>query len=360
MTKARILVAALLACLIVLPSVPASAGVPASFYGVMGDGPLLDGDLDLGREAKLMRASGAGTLRIAVYWRSMQDSANAPVDFTRTDRIVEAAANAGLDMLPVLVRAPSWATGGDTREGAVPDDPQTDANFCTAMVQRYGPTGSFWAEHPSVARRPVRRWQLWNEPDIPRYWVGKPWAASYVNLLRPASAAVHAADPTAQVVSAGLTNKSWQDLGELYKAGAGPLFDAAAIHPFSRRVDNVVKIVKLARRTMAQAGDARKTLMLTEVSWSSGKGKSTFNYGWETTEKGQATKIRQALPALTKVRTKYKLGGIWWYTWLSPKLGDDESFSYSGLRRVAKSGKPVSKPALRAFSSTVKRLRRAR
>lgn len=360
MTKGRFLLAALAACLIALPAASADAAVPASFFGVMGDGPLLADNLNLGREAKLMRSSGAGTLRIAVYWRSMQDSAGGPIDFTRTDRIVEAAANAGLDMLPVLVRAPAWATGGDSREGAVPDDPRSYADFCTAMVQRYGPAGSFWAEHPTVARRPVRQWQLWNEPDIPRYWLGRPWASSYVNLLRPASAAVHAADPTAQVVSAGLTNKSWQDLDRLYKAGAGPLFDAAAIHPFSRRVDNVVKIVKLARRTMAQAGDAKKTLMLTEVSWSSGKGRSTFNYGWETTEKGQATKIRQALAALTKVRTKYRLGGIWWYTWLSPKLGDDESFSYSGLRRMSSGGKPVSKPALRAFSSTVKRLRRAR
>jgi hypothetical protein len=360
MTKPRLLIAALLACLSALPAATAGAAVPSSFYGVMGDGPLLDGRPDLARETRLMRASGIGTLRVAVYWRSMQPSADAPIDFSRTDRILEASARAGLDVLPVLVRAPSWATGGDGREGAVPDDPQTYANFCTAMVQRYGPAGSFWAQNPSVPRLPVRRWQLWNEPDIPRYWVGRPWAPTYVNLLRPASAAVRAADPTAQVVSAGLTNKSWQDLDELYEAGARGLFDAAAIHPFSRRVVNVVKIVKLARRTMAQNGDARKTLLLTEVSWSSGKGRSTFNYGWETTEKGQAKKIRQALPALTKVRRKFRLGGIWWYTWLSPRLGDDESFSYSGLRRMSKAGKPVSKPALRAFRSTVKRLRRAR
>jgi hypothetical protein len=92
------------------------------------------------------------------------------------------------------------------------------------------------------------------------------------------------------------------------------------------------------------------------VSWSSGKGKSTFNYGWETTERGQATKVRQALNALSKERRRLRIGAVYWYTWLSPAVGDDESFSYGGLRKL-RGGRPVSKPALTAFRRTVRRLR---
>lgn len=358
MNVVRPLLVAALLCLFVLPVASAQAAVPRSFFGVMGDGPLLDGGVDLGRETALIRQSGAGTLRIAVYWRSMQPAADAPVDFTTTDRIVGAAAKAGLGMLPVLVRAPGWATGGDEREGAVPSDPATYAAFCAAMVRRYGPTGTFWAENPGVPKRAIGSWQIWNEPDIGRYWVGKPWAPTYVKLLRPARDAIKGVDPKARIVAAGLTNKSWEDLATLYRAGARGLFDEAAIHPFSKRVENVVKIVKLARRSMRAAGDGSKRLLLTEVSWSSGKGKSTFNYGWEETEKGQAAKIRAALPALARLRKAYGVGGVWWYTWLSPKIGDDESFSYSGLRRLDKGGKPVSKPALAAFRAVVSKLRR--
>src|SRR3712207_8666952 len=95
--------------------------------------------------------------------------------------------------------------------------------------------------------------------------------------LRAAHGAIKAADPGAQVVMAGLTNRSWEDLARMYRAGARGTFDAAAIHPFSRRVTNVLKIVELARREMRRRGDARKPLLLTEISWTSGRGRSTIN-----------------------------------------------------------------------------------
>jgi hypothetical protein len=107
---------------------------------------------------------------------------------------------------------------------------------------------------------------------------------------------------------------------------------------------------------MRRRGDARKPLILSEVSWSSGKGRSTFNYGWETTERGQAERVTQALTALARARTRLRIGSVYWYTWLSPAIGDDESFSYAGLRRLS-SGKPVDKPSLGAFKRTVRRLR---
>lgn len=346
----------LLATAAVSPTAITHASVPNRFFGVMADGPLLGPRVDAGAEARMMAGAGVGTVRLAVYWRDVQPSPFAPPDFTAYDRVVGVAADAGLSVLPVLVRAPAWAAGGDSREGAVPDA-AAYAAFVTAAVQRYGPRGSYWAERGAGARKvPIRQWQVWNEPDIEKYWVGKPWAPTYVTLLRAARTAIKGADAGAQVVAAGLTNKSWVDLGKLYSAGGRKLFDAAAIHPFSRRVENVLKIVELARKEMRRRGDATKPLLLTEVSWSSGKGRSSFNYGWETTEAGQAAKVRDALTAIAAARTKLRIGGVWWYTWLSPELGDDESFSYSGLRRL-KGGRPVSKPAYDAFKQTVRRLR---
>jgi hypothetical protein len=313
----------------------------------MADGPLLGSKVDLARETRLMRSSGVASIRVAFYWRELEPQ---PGQFAwaEADRVVAAAAASGLDVLPVVVRSPSWASGGDNREGAVPDN-AAYARFCAALVARYGPGGAF------VPGRPIRRWQLWNEPDIPRYWSGRPWATTYVALLRAGRDAIKAADAGAKVVAAGLTNRSWQDLAEVYAAGARGLFDEAAIHPFSRRVSNVMKIVRLARAEMRRRGDARVPLLLTEVSWSSGRGRSTFNYGWETTERGQAERVGQALRALSRERTRLRIGGVWWYTWLSPPLGDRESFSYAGLRRL-RGDRVVDKPARSAFSRAVRRL----
>ena len=345
----------LLAALLALAlAASAQAAAPREFFGVMVDGPALGPDVDLGAESRLMARSGVGTQRVAFYWRAMQPAEDGPIDFSETDRIVGAAARSGLRVFPTVVRAPAWAAGGDDHEGAVPTDPSTYAAFAAELVRRYGRGGSFWSGGGRVL--PIVSWQVWNEPDIGRYWQGRPWPKTYVSLLRAAGPAIKAVDPAAQVVAAGLTNESWKDLKRLYDAGARGLFDAAAIHPFSRRPSNVMKIVRLARGVMRKAGDARRPLVLSEISWSSGKGRSTFNYGWETSERGQASRIRQILPKLAGARRKLGLQAIYWYTWLSPPVGDDESFSYAGLRRMRR-GKPVSKPALRAFSATVRKLR---
>jgi hypothetical protein len=349
--RAAVLLAAVL--VLALPGT-AQARVPAGFFGVMADGPLLGPQVDLPREARLMRGAGVGSVRVPFYWRDVQPQPGA-MSWAPTDRIVAALAGSRLRALPILVRAPAWAAGGDTREGAVPS-PETYAAFVAAAVRRYGPGGSFWSENPGIPRVPVRSWQVWNEPDIDRYWVGEPWPSTYVRLLGAAYASIKGADRGAQVVAAGLTNRSWEDLRELYRAGARGRFDAAAIHPFSRRVENVLKIVRLARQEMRRRGDGRKPLLLTEVSWSSGQGRSSFNYGWETTERGQASRLRSAFTALARERARLRIGGVWWYTWLSPAIGDDESFSYSGLRRLS-GDRPVSKPAYAAFRSIVRRLR---
>jgi hypothetical protein len=351
----RLLAAGVTALLALVCAVPAGAATPREFFGVMVDGPTLSSRVDLAAEARLMSRSGVGSVRVAFYWRDLQPAPDQPIDFAETDRVVAAAARAGLRVFPTVVRAPAWAAGGDTREGAVPTDPQTYATFFAEVVRRYGRGGSFWST-AGVPVLPVTSWQVWNEPDIGRYWEGDPWPRTYVALLRAARPAIKGADPRAQVVAAGLTNESWKDLGKLYDAGARELFDAAAIHPFSRRPSNVMKIVKLARQEMRRSGDSTKPIVLSEISWSSGKGKSTFNYGWETTEKGQAQRIRQILPMLTRARRLYRIQSVYWYNWLSPPIGDDESFSYAGLRRISR-GKPVSKPALKAFRTTVRRLR---
>jgi hypothetical protein len=353
----------------------AVAAVPHSFFGVMADGPLLGGAVDLGGQTAAMRDAGVGSVRVAVYWSEAQPYASAsavpadqrarfvdaegvPTDFSGIDAVVAASAAAGLDVLPVVLRTPTWAAADPRQPASPPRTPAPYARFLTALVHRYGPGGSFWTQRPDLSPRPIRRWQVWNEPDIRKYWSRQPFAASYVRLLRAAHRAIHAADPGARVLLAGLTNRSWIDLRRVYEAGGRGAFDIAAAHPFSRRVANVLKIVALVRREMRRHGDRRTPLALTELSWSSGAGHSTFNYGWETTEQGQAQQIRAVLPRLAALRRALRLDVVYWYTWLSRPIGGPDSFDYSGLRRLDPNGAIVDKPALAAFRATVRGLTR--
>ncbi|MCW3011738.1 MAG: endo,4-beta-xylanase [Solirubrobacterales bacterium] len=336
---------------------PASAATPRSFFGVIADGPALAPDGGLGAEAAAIARSGTRTIRVAAYWDELEPE-DGRLQLAAFDALVLSAARQGIGVLPVVHRTPGWAAKEPGVVGSPPRDPSTYARFLTGLVARYGPAGSLWRENQGVRRTAIRRWQVWNEPDITKFWSETDWAPGYARLLKAAATALRRVDGDVVVVAAGLTNRSWVDLRKLYATGARGSFDVAAIHPFSRRVSNVVKLARLARAEMRKAGDARKPLLLSEVSWSSGKGVSTFNYGWETTEAGQAERVRQALPALAKARVQLGLAGIYWYTWMSRRIGGRDSFDYGGLRRIGGGGSPIDKPALRAWRETVARLTR--
>lgn len=367
----------LLACLALLLLVPASAAagtrsVPAGWLGVMADGPLLGPGVDLDGETSAMRASGMESVRTAFYWADAQpyrrwadvppseatrfrDVGGVPTDFAATDRVVLSAVRHGLGVLPVLIRAPRWAAAQPGRVASPPRDPADYARYAAAVVQRYGPRGSLWAEHPEVAASPVREWQAWNEPNITRYWSRQPFARGYVRVLRAARRAIRAADPGARIVLCGLANFSWRDLSSIYRAGGRRLFDVAAVHPFTGRPRNAVRIVRLNRGVMRRHGDGRKPLMVTELTWSSAKGKTRNTFGWETTEAGQAQRLTEAYGRLARARRSLRIARVYWYTWLTPDADSPNSFDWSGLRKLGPSG-PVDKPALRAFRRVAARL----
>jgi polysaccharide biosynthesis protein PslG len=350
--------------LIALPAGDAAAArrhVPQGFLGANLDGPVLSPSVNVNGEFASMTAAGVEAVRMPVSWAAMQPTRGGPIDFSLTDRLIGAAAARGLRVLPNVERTPDWAARrpGTAYNASPPRDPATYAAFLRGFVHRYGPGGAFWRSRPGQRAMPVREYQIWNEPGQPYYWADQPFARGYVRLLAAARAAIKAADRGAKIVLAGLNSgsgfRSWTDLGKIYAAGGGRLFDVAAQNPFSLHTGNVVRSVRLYRDVMARHGDRRKVLLLTELSWPSAKGRTRTRYGFEVTESGQASRIREAIPLLARVRTQLHLAGIFWFTWLSPPLGSDQPFDYSGLRRQSGSG-IVSKPALAAWRSAARSL----
>ena len=255
------------------------------------------------------------------------------------------------------MRTPSWAASVPGQPFSPPRDPATYAAFLRTLVARYGPRGSFWSADPGLPRDPVRHWQIWNEPNIPINFVGvRSWPGTYARLLRAAYPAVHRADAGAKVVMAGLANFSWRDLSRAYRAGVRGSFDVAAVHPFSGRPSNSVKITRLNRDVMNRNGDRRKPIWLTELTWSSAKGRKTpLTQNWETTEAGQARRLRQAYTLYVRAHRSLRLGRIFWYTWATVDPDSKNSFDYSGLRTVLPSGRFADKPALAAFRAMARR-----
>jgi hypothetical protein len=342
--------------------------LPGGIVGVMFDGPVLGGAVNLDRQLDLAVASGVESLRVSVDWSASQpypsfarvpagrraqftDVGGVPTRFGALDRIVGAAARRGLTVLPVVERTPSWDAQHPADPASAPRSPEPYAAFLTALVTRYRPGGTFWATHPSVTATPIRMWQIWNEPNFASYWSAQPFAASYVRLLRAAHAAIKAADPGAQVVLAGFADVSWQYVAQVYAVpGASRLFDVVAIHPYTAHPAGVIVILQRVRAVMDRFGDSHKPLLATEITWPSSEGKAPPQFGVSTTEAQQAARLNQLLPLLISDRSRLGLMGFYWYTW----MGDERpratpyAFDYAGLLKYV-GGTVAGKPALTVF-----------
>ncbi|MBX5442391.1 MAG: hypothetical protein IRZ32_12810 [Solirubrobacteraceae bacterium] len=354
----RRLLVALCAAALLAPACASARTVPEGFFGVMADGVLMTrDDASFAHEFRLMKASGVETIRPVVYWADMQPERGGPLITLSLDRLMGEAARNGLRVVPVVLRAPAWARVDPSNFASPPRDPQDFAAYLQALIARYGPNGTFWAENPDVPKRPQRVWQVWNEPNLNRYWSSpKPFARDFVALQRAAYRAIKAADPGATVVLAGFGNDSWNALEKAYDAGLnGSMYDVAGMHPFSGRVANVMKIVRLNRQVMNRHGDARKPIMITEITWPSALGtEATTTTGFETTEAGQARKLTEAYRGFMRRRKAWRIQNVIWSTWLTSDMGSTNSFDWSGLRRLNPAdpaGEPLDKPALAAYRS---------
>jgi hypothetical protein len=363
------LLAAPLLAALALAAAPAGATasrLPAGYLGAMADGPLLDRSFDAPTELKVARRTGVGYVRVTFRWRELQfarpksrdrHEVDLNIDFTETDRMVLAAGRAGLRVLPVINETPTWAATNPFNAAEPPGDPRDYGTFLGALVRRYGPRGYFWTLYPEMRPRPIRAWQIWNEPNLTGFWDADPWAPPYVRLLREAHRALKRADRGARVIAAGLTNRAWEDLDQLYRAGAKPWFDAAAIHPYTASAANVVQAARLARRVMNAHGDRRTPLLLTEVGWPATRGAFDSGFDIGTTPRGQAARIAGAVRRLTALRRRLNIGSICLYTWVSFDRGRKGSFGYAGLRYVTPDG-VRSRPAQIRLRRLMRRLSR--
>jgi hypothetical protein len=366
----------------------ASAAVPKSWLGV-SFGPeyvARKAKPNLGAELARMRRSGVGSARFALYWFHMQPYANMasvppgqrsayrdiggiPTDLRFLDQLVGNAANKRLPLMPVVLGAPRWATDDSNRAVYVPRDPADYARFMDTLVRRYGPTGTFWTEHPDVHYFPIRTWQIWNEVSNSHYW-DKSWARTYPPVLSAAYDAIKAVDPQARVVQSGLNSgesgSSWHALDVLYdqldRQGLGRPFDEVATHVYTRRVPDALRVVEETRDVMQRHDDSRP-IRVTELAWPAAKGRlrdadgNKRDFFAATTDKGMAKRLTAGVMSLANNRKRLKISGVDWFQWASAYKGTDDAFRYSGLRN-ARGKRLKDKPAMKAFRRVAKKLRR--
>lgn len=322
------------------PSAVARPAVPAGFVGVVPQGPLAASDFQRMRGV-------VGTLRIPIAW-SQVEPRRGELDLAGLDAIVAAAAGAGVRVLPFIYGTPAWLAADPSRPPLSASARTAWASFLRTLVRRYGPGGDLW--DGGAKQLPIRRWQIWNEPNFLLFWRPRPSPSGYARLLRVSARAIRGVDGGAQIVAAGLAPVEggmlpWTFLRKLYAVpGVRASFDLAAVHPYSASLGGMAYQVRKARQAMSAAGDGRKPLLLSELGVASG---SRLPTGFDWGLKGQAVFLRRAYGMLLGARDRWHIAGVDWYAWRDLPDSDPHCVfcEHAGLFGVG--GEP--KPAWRAL-----------
>jgi hypothetical protein len=328
--RVRIWLAAIaVAALGMLGAAPAAFAVPANFWGVVPQAmPSVE-------QLQRLKAGGVDSLRVPVSWASVQSARGAGFNWSDADTFIAAAAAARIDVLPFLSTAPSWAVPVDRRFGSPAFLPVRTGlqrsgwtQFVEQAVLRYGPNGVFWAEHPNLPPRPVRAWQIWNEPNF-KYFVGRPNPAEYGKLVKLSSNAIKSVDPGAKVVLGGLFARPIEAtfhkkppqayfasdfLEGMYESNPGikSKFQGYALHPYTGSWKNLNSRIEEVRRVLKFNHDAGKGLWITELGWSSEPPQPNNSFAKGVA--GQARELRGAFRLFIAKQRLWHLQRVYWFS----------------------------------------------
>lgn len=187
------------------------------------------------RSLQLVREMGAGTIVEFFPWAYAESSEDV-YDWASFDRIVRHAQNQGISVIARLGFVPPWA------QRTLPNE--TLATLNTLPEAAYDDFAEFAAEFAARYAGVIDHIIIWNEPNLAFEW-GYDHAdpIGYGQLLEAVYAPIHAANPNAIVLAAGLA-PTLEPLGSphglndilylqaLYEAGAADDFDALAVHTY--------------------------------------------------------------------------------------------------------------------------------
>ena len=398
---------ALLAATVSVLAIIAATAVAKPLYGVVPQ----NGGLPSAADLEKMPKAGIGSIRLILHWGSIE-STPGEYAWATPDAMVREATNRGIQPLFFLYGTPDWAAQADGRSCSgdacsimAPASDQTRdafARFATAAVERYGPGGDFWQDPLGPVSRepdprgavvgpvpcgvvipcpptgpppvppgpppppteppcqceepsPLRKWQLWNEQNSPKYFGPQVNVARYGKMVKTVSAAIKGVDPGAEVILGGMWGPGSARkqvlpvkpyLKRLYKIGGiAKSFDSFGVHPYASTVARSVDRIELVRKQARRAGDRKVGTWITEMGWAAGgPPKNPYVKGLQ----GQARLLSRALSKFSRRARSFRLEGVFWYSWRDLPGGSSicDWCGHAGLR--AKDGS--AKPAWKAFA----------
>jgi hypothetical protein len=286
-----------------------------------------------------MKAIGVTSIRLDANWEWVQYGGRKTFDWSMLDQVVKSIRGAGMSPDLIIDGCPAWAAAAGT-SGDVSPPPASPAQFATwaaQVVRRYAPEGA-------------RLFEIWNEPNSAAFWSPKADPAAYTADLKAAYASIKAADPSAFVISGGLSPElndgtniaAATFLRDMYAHGAKGSFDAVGDHPYSYPAlpgayhwwsgwSQMSRTTPSIRGVMTSNGDAAKQVWITEYGAPAG---GPGGVG----ETAQAGALAQAI---SYAKTTSWIGGLYLYTWQDGGTDPGSYKDWFGLLTAGGSLKPA-------------------
>jgi hypothetical protein len=302
---------------IALVAVPALAGArpqPArAFYGANIQSMLTYDYVPESRWGQFiatMARDGLRTARMDAVWWWAEPTAptaagptyvwNNPKQRVSMDHLVGLLAAHGVRLSAVLDQPPPWAQSADTQ--LLPSAYGDFAAFAGAFAARYGAHGSFWREHRKLPYLPVRDFEVWDEANSDLFWTGTSDPVAYASVLEQVSSAIHAVDPSGQVLASIGWEGAQQYVSALYAAGAGKYIDGIGFHPYAPDALGIIELNQELRATLDGAGAGATPIYDTEAGQpvvTAGPG-AAFAYDGEVSDAARAATQALAGDALAR------------------------------------------------------------
>lgn len=218
-----------------------------------------------------------------------------------------------------------------------PEEIESFARYAARTVEHYGTDGIIW--------------EIWNEPDLERFWKPKPDPEIYARLALAACHAIREVAPAAKVVGTGSADMPgkygtlWPGfVGTVLKSPAFGCFDALSLHAYRdgeappEKVLGAHENLKSFVKAFTPKGRKIPPVLVSEWGFSL----------TEVSEEQQAQYLLRSflLNSLSGVPVSI------WYEWRDSRLGDDHEAHYGLLDYSGK--EKASYRALKAFLPPLK------
>jgi hypothetical protein len=199
----------------------------ANIVGIAAGGTIQNDDpATLDKDLALDQKAGSKWLRIDINWDLIQSAGPNSYNWAPIDAVVKGAEARGMSVLGTILYSPDWARPANTDPTYSPDPSLYEA-FAAAAASHFSALG-------------VNAFEIWNEPNNEQFWTPKPNVADYTTLLKGADTAIKAVDPSATVITAGLSPAPNDGtniapvtfLQGIYANGGKDHFDAVGMHPY--------------------------------------------------------------------------------------------------------------------------------